>query len=71
MTAERDSMTLSEVSYSALGPRSVATRPQGRERKIDPGPGGRGQAETRGARMLNAKSRAKVVVQGYPQGGHG
>ena len=40
MTAEEDSMTLNEVPLPALGSRSVATRPQGRARKTDPGPGG-------------------------------
>ena len=46
MTAERDSMTLNEVSVPALGVEERSDEaPQGRPRQTDPGPGGCGQAE--------------------------
>ena len=46
MTAERDSMTLNEVSYSALGAEERSDEaPRGGAPKTDAGPGGRGQAE--------------------------
>ena len=46
MTAERDSMTLNEITFPALGVEERSDEaPRAGGAKTDAGPGGRGQAE--------------------------
>ena len=71
MTAERDSMTLNEVSVPALGV-DVATRPPGPAAPDDPGPGGCGQAEAApvhrrvSLRILEEADRCTSARRGGP-----